>query len=260
MGVCTSRPKDDEVSKHQRYSDNVHDHKFKYITKFPFLDEIKPGNIKTADEQDQYKQWLTKLESEIPIIRKKLDSAKKQWATSTPKQPMLLVEVQKAQDIYPELFCFQKSQPYVQIELLPNGPKEKTKVGSPFLPIWYHLSIFKRDNLNKFQVVRFTILHTRKIGMPVEFGTVEVKMNDLIDQDVKEAWYDISTIEPTPQSKPMLKLRLQFLHDFPEFMNKEIDTYEQLLPRANDALKKCKEKLNKLDEEIPPEGRGDLTY
>lgn len=260
MGVCASRPKDDEISKHQRYADHGNDHKFKYITQFPFLKEIKPGNIKTADEQDKYKEWVTQLETEIPNIRKKLDSAKKLWATTPSNQSQLLVEVQKAQDIYPNLLCFQQSHPYVLIELLPKGPNERTFIGSPSIPIWYHLSEFKQDDLSKFQELKFTILHTRKIGNPVEFGTVQVKLEDLKNQEVKDAWYDIYTSESTPDFKPMLKLRLQFLHDFPEFMNKEIDTYEQLLPQANDALKKCKEKLFKLNEEIPPEGRGDLTY
>lgn len=259
MGACASRPKDEEISKHKKYSDHVHDHKFKYITLFPFLNEIKPGNIKTADEQDKYKEWVTKLEYEIPNIRKKLDSTKKLLATTSSKQPVLLVEVQKAQDITPDLICIQKAQSYVQIELLPNGPKDKTSESSPFIPIWYHLSTFKRDNLEKFDHLKLTVYHSRKIGPPLEFGTVTINMNDLKNQEVYEAWHDIATIETT-EEKPMIRLRIQFLHDNFEFMNKEIDIYEQLLPMANEALRKCKEKLNKLDLEIPPEGRGDLTY
>ncbi|CAG9332280.1 unnamed protein product [Blepharisma stoltei] len=254
MGDCASRPKEEEVNSHIKYKDNKNDKYFIPLVDMPYLKDINNNPITTADEQDQITQYVKLLEIDI----KKTEAKIKELRSDPPKNSgsRIVIEIQKGKDIIPDILCFQDAKVYVIVEIQPLKTKFQTKVSKKFIPSWFE--VFKANlPLSQAQKIIFTVMLDVKLGSPIEFGKVEIDFKDLQNQDTLVGWYDIKSNQKR-EGNPSLLIRAQYIYDDYVFQQNNLKRCEEFVPKARNALNICRYKLEKVEEIIGPEGRGDV--
>lgn len=254
MGDCASRPKDDEVKSHLKYTDTSNDIFFFPLIDIPYLKEINDNPILTADDQDQTNKHIKSLSLDLQKCEKTLKGLKSESSKNSGSK--IVIEIQKGKDIFPDIMCFQDAKIYVDIEIVPTNTKFQSKKSRKIIPYWYQ--IFQKNiSLAQAKKIVFKVMVDLKLGSNEEFGKLEIDFETLKTQDVILGWYDIKS-EEIKEGKPQLLIRMQYIYDELQFQAQNIKRCEEFIPKARRAIRTCQEKLERLDEVIGPEGRGDI--
>ena len=200
MGECTSRPIQDEITKHILVNNKKNDECFTY----ELLNTLTNESLLSHTRSSVLQQHLKYLEEKTQNLHKKLEIC----SSSIPE---LKIEVQKAVNLFPQPYCLNKGKPFVQVSLEPDGPQLRTFESTMFTPSWFKLFCFREQFAFSFVLVK--VLTQQRFGEKT-VGTFKVSLAELRSQTVRENWFELENC----QCKGMIRLRMQFVHDEKELI------------------------------------------
>lgn len=227
MGDCASRPSASEIDEHIREDNNKNDRHFKFIpfasnhSQFLKMEGNVQGLIYRKDFYDKkFKEFSRKYENcieSVPPIRE------------------VVVEVQRAAYLDRPGLCFTQGKPYIGVSLEPGGPYQETFAADIYKPKWYR--VIKIKTLIKFSYLHFTV---KVQGSNEILGVVDIKFNELANQQVCENWFTLSGEKV--DGKSSLKLRIQCIESEKRLYKDLSDKCQEL----SDDIVKALEKHNQV--------------
>jgi C2 domain len=228
MGECISRPSDTDIENHILELNSKNDSYFRY---FPFAT--------ITDEQISSEKNICLLENKLNSFKKKkseFQSILESTNQSITSIPELNIEVQKGLNLKPSGVCLNLGKPIVIIRLEPNGPHLETFKSNIHTPYWYRFFQFKQTI--PYTKIVFEVVLKKDLSQDYELGKLEIKISELEDQNVKEDWFSLKSIDGI---NPCLKIRLQYIYnekallqDIIEYCNCKIDFITEAIQKIFD--------------------------
>ena len=224
MGGCVNRPSTQEIQQHLLELNSKNDSHFTYY----------PLNNISVDSLQKDKN-LNSLKSRLKLFTKKKEEyeAKLEMA-SLSSIPELNIEIQKAMNLEDSNFCFTQGSPFVVVSLDPFGPRLETFESNIYLPYWYRFIQFKQSIA--YKKITFTVVVKKSFGENSDIGTLVFNISDLLDQQVKEGWFNLVS---SNTNKPSLKVRIQYIHN-------EKNLIEDLIKFCDERIHLISENLSKI--------------
>lgn len=232
MGDCASRPTDFEFNKHFIEYNNKHDHEFLPL---PKLDLAPPTNKLLELKELEIK--LYRFKESHRIIELQYQSS----IHGIPTIPYLNVEIQKGDQLYLKESCISKGNPFVKVHLLPNGKSDTTFHSDLYMPYWYKLVTFS-NMFEGFTTLKITAYLSHRIGKTTKIGKIEFKIGELMDQELREGWFDLQRKQPSSDNlKPKLRIRVQLLHDIRARLFQQLSVIQRLISQVETKLESIKD-------------------
>ena len=232
MGDCASRPTDVEFNKHFVESNNKHDHEFFPL---PKLDLAPPSNKKLE---------IKELETKLYKFKESYRQIELQYQScihGIPAVPYLNVEIQKGDQLFLKESCLSRARPFVKVHLLPNGKSETTFQSDLYTPYWYKLITFS-NMFEGFTTLKITAYLSRRIGKTAKIGKIEFKIGELMDQELREGWFDLQRKQAASDDmKPKLRIRVQLLHDIRARLFQQMSVTSRLMGQVGAKLEAIKD-------------------
>lgn len=227
MGACSSRPNSKQTEEHLSHEDHTNDNRF---VVFPDLNKL---SIATADTITLTNQ-LKLLRLKKSMIKARLDTLEC-LANCT---SCLLVEVRKGKDICPQESCFKSAGIRIRAKLVPGGPSFETPTSTSGIPKWYRLFEVKQS-VNEYTALELDVVVDYSANSLL-YGTSSIRMNDLISQECYKEWIPIVTSGEAhnidSEGFPMLEVRVQYLHEEKEVIQRYNDTIQEMITHTSKLL------------------------
>jgi prefoldin subunit 5 len=246
MGDCTSRASNDEISIHYKTTIDRNDFKFYERPNVLVLRGISQAPSLLSDRIEYYEDCIERLKADVQSLLKAIEKYSVKYRE--PASPLISVEVQKGVDIVSTELCLQACQPYVVVSLEPGGSQQSTFTGQIGLPMWFQTFELQLGTC-RYERVVFKVYLTRRLGAPLEYGSVEFSLKDIKDQELRSDWYTLNLKQPIEEARPKLRLRVQMINELGQIIAKLKATSEEALAKTNNAIIELREKHREAEAE-----------